>query len=212
MLDRGEDQYVTVAKLLGPYGVRGWLKLRSFTHPESTVFDYQPWYLLTSSGSGIPGPGQQKPVKCDPAKCDSVKRHPIKIAEYKKHGRGWVVLIDVCGDRNAAEALGQAQIQVSRSCLPELPSDEYYWRDLVGCRVVERAQGELGRVIEFLETGGHDVMSVALDSEVSKKSASQRKSGDNCLIPFVLGVYVDQVDLVRREIRVNWPWLDMSDL
>ena len=53
-----------------------------------------------------------------------------------------------------------ADIGVSPEQLPSLPEGEYYWRDLIGCRVVTTKGYELGEVSELMETGSNDVLVV----------------------------------------------------
>jgi 16S rRNA processing protein RimM len=56
--------------------------------------------------------------------------------------------------------------------------------------VLDDHDSEIGRVVEILETGAHDVMRVV--------------GSHQHLIPFVRGVYVLQVDVIEKRIRVRW--------
>ena len=190
-----DEDFVTVAKVLGPYGIKGWLKLKSFTQPEANVFDYQPWRLVYETGQ-VAG---------------------VVLAKHKLHGKGWVIAVEGCCDRNQAEAFGKPEIQVPRACFPEPEGDGFYWQDLIGCSVKEAQRGLLGTLENFVETGGHDVMSICL-AETGRSAEAQNGSKGNIgnkgkktqryLIPFVQGVYVKEVDLASRAIHVDWPWLE----
>ena len=96
-------------------------------------------------------------------------------------------------DRNAAEALRGARILVSRASFPAPDSDEFYWIDLIGCRVFDRQARELGRVDHLVETGPHCVLVIRPDE------ADQPE----LMIPFV-AAYVDRVDTLGRRIEVHW--------
>ena len=77
-----------------------------------------------------------------------------------------------------------------RKQLPAAQPGEYYWSDLQGLEVVTLQGESLGTVDHLLETGANDVLVVTGERER--------------LIPFVLGQVVDDVDLERGEIRVDW--------
>jgi 16S rRNA processing protein RimM len=64
-------------------------------------------------------------------------------------------------DRNAAEALRGSLILVDPGVLEPLGDDEFYWHELVGCRVQTEADEEIGVVRELWNTGSHDVLVVA---------------------------------------------------
>ncbi len=63
-------------------------------------------------------------------------------------------------DRDAARALLGCWVAVPSEALPPLPEGEFYWYELVGCRVETAAGEPLGTVEELWETGAHDVLVV----------------------------------------------------
>jgi 16S rRNA processing protein RimM len=149
------------------YGVRGWVRVFSYTQPRDNIVHYRPWYLNRA------GEWQEH-----------------ELAEGRQHGKGVVARLAGCEDRDEASQLIGAEIGVRRKQLPAAQPGEYYWSDLQGLKVVT-LQGELlGSVGHLLETGANDVLVVK----------GERES----LIPFVLGQVVDEVDLERGEIRVDW--------
>ena len=97
-------------------------------------------------------------------------------------------------DRTAAEALRGARIFVARSSFPTASTDEYYWVDLIGLDVVNRAGEAMGTVRELLSTGPQTVlvMDYMQDGKLQER-----------MIPFV-SAFVDNVDLKARRIRVDW--------
>jgi 16S rRNA processing protein RimM len=105
-------------------------------------------------------------------------------------GGGAVVLeLDGVGDRDAAEALRGARLLVERAALPALEEGEYYYEDLLGCRVEDLEGKSLGEVREVFSAGASDVLVV-------------RQGGEERLIPLV-DEWVGEVDLEGKRIRVS---------
>jgi len=106
--------------------------------------------------------------------------------------QGPVLLAKLRGvdDREAAEALIGQRIAVLPADLEPLPAGSYYWRDLIGLSVVDTAGMPLGIVQGLAETGSNDVLRVQGERER--------------LIPFVIGLYVIEVDLGARRMTVDW--------
>jgi 16S rRNA processing protein RimM len=113
-----------------------------------------------------------------------------ELSEGRQHGKGVVARLAGCEDRDAASRFIGAEIGVRRKQLPAAQPGEYYWSDLQGLEVVTLHGASLGTVDHLLETGANDVLVVTGERER--------------LIPFVLGQVVDDVDLERGEIRVDW--------
>lgn len=132
------DSLVAVGRVAGPYGIKGWVRITSFTEPGENVFAYAPWVLRDQHG-----------------RRDS---STIGVLESKMHGKGWVAKLDGVQDRDAAEALKGLEIVIDRSRLPEPDEGHYYWADLEGLQACQRDGRVLGHVDHMLETGSADVM------------------------------------------------------
>ncbi|MCZ6476384.1 MAG: ribosome maturation factor RimM [Gammaproteobacteria bacterium] len=131
---------VTLGRVNGLLGVKGWLKIYSYTDPRDSIVGFSTWVLRT-------GDDEQT----------------VELEDGRKHGRTVVVKLKAIDDRDQAEALVGADIAVERDALAPCDPGEYYWTDLEGSTVVT-AQGEsLGRLDHLFETGGHDVMVVIGD-------------------------------------------------
>ena len=134
---------VVVGRVSGAFGVRGWLRVRSYTRPAENILAYSPWYLRRDASDEAANGGEPHRVVAGEARVDGV-----------------VVQIDGVADRDAAAALAGARVMVPRSSFPAVGAGEYYWSDLEGLEV-RTAKGELlGRVQGLLETGANDVMIV----------------------------------------------------
>lgn len=170
---------VTLGKIAGVFGVRGWLKVLSYTEPRENLLNYPRWFLA--------GRGSRPEVRAAPL-------------SIRTHGAGFIVqLKDEAGapisDRDAAAELIGALIQVDRADLPELPEGQVYWADLVGLQV-ESTQGEaLGRVEKVVDNGAQAVL--VLRAEQGGKTVER-------LIPFVSGPIIKSLDFKGSRIVAEW--------
>jgi len=168
--------YITVARIGAPYGVRGWVKLHSYTEQALNLLDYDPWYFRVEDGTAGSPPAE---VYLE-----------APVTEAREHGKGIVAHFRGCDDRDAAMRLRGREIFIRRDQLPEPDEGEYYWVDLVGLEVKTLQDVSLGVVQEMMATGANDVMVV--------KGERQR------LIPYVMDHVIKQVDLDGGTIRVDW--------
>lgn len=117
--------------------------------------------------------------------------HLMTLLQGRRHGKGLVVTFDgVCG-RQEALALVGCGVGIGREQLVVHEEGEFYWHDLINSRVVNGADEFLGVVVEIMETPSNDVLVVA--------------DGDKQhLIPYVLHVYIKDVDIKHGVLRVDW--------
>mgnify|MGYP001820805533 FL=1 len=135
-------QPVVLGRITGLFGVKGWVKVYSYTDPREAVLNYRRWLLSERDGW-----------------------REATVAEGQRHGKTIIARIDGCVDRDEATELIGTEIAVPREELPETQTGQFYWSDLEGLRVVHRDGSELGRVAYLLETGANDVMVVHGDKE-----------------------------------------------
>ncbi|MEM1263980.1 MAG: ribosome maturation factor RimM [Pseudomonadota bacterium] len=133
---------VLCGAIMGVYGVRGWVRVRSDTAPTLAIASYRPWILVTDS-----------------------ERRSIEPLVVKEHGKGLVAQLAGVEDRDQASALVGFDIAVPRAALPDADDGEYYWHDLEGLAVVTTNDTTLGVVERLFETGAHDVMVVTGDGD-----------------------------------------------
>jgi 16S rRNA processing protein RimM len=172
----GKPQLVTVGRIGAVHGVRGWVKIQSFTQPPEQIFAYQPWWLKLPQGE-----------------------QPVEVAASEVHGNKLVAQLAGVDDREEARRYAQVEILVDVSEFPSLEAGEYYWHQLEGLRVVSEYEGsrsDLGKVIRLLETGANDVLVVRGDRD----SIDKRER----LIPYLPEHTVKHVDLTEGEIVVDW--------
>jgi 16S rRNA processing protein RimM len=128
---------VRVGRIAGVYGVKGWVRVDSYTQPAANILNYQPWLI----GSA----GQQK---------------EYRFTDGRPHGRAVVAHIEGVDDRDLARDLTGAEIWVWRAQFARAESGQYYWSDLVGLQVVNEADEVLGVIDHLFATGANDVMVV----------------------------------------------------
>ena len=128
---------VQIGRFGAAYGLKGWVKVNSFTDPIDQITAYLPWILKR---------GKQE--------------LQLKIEQCKPQGKGLVALVEGFSDRNQAEAIVGVEIWIDRARLPELEQDEFYWNQLEGLEVVGQSGEILGRVNYLMETGANDVLVV----------------------------------------------------
>jgi 16S rRNA processing protein RimM len=166
---------LVVGRITAVFGVRGWVKVFSYTEQVEAVFDYQPWWIDTAQG-----------------------RQQLVVDDWKRHGDGLVVHIKGVDDRDLARAWCQQDILVAKTELPGLSSDDFYWHQLVGMAVVSHFEGQktrLGVVKSLLETGANDVLVIGGDAESIDR--------EERLIPYA-EQFVTNIDLQTQTIDVIW--------
>ncbi len=137
-----QDEFVIIGKLVGVYGVRGWLKVFSDTAPKENIFEYDPWYLKIK--------GQWRSVK---------------MLVGRPQGKGLVAQLESISDREQAHELVGAEIGIRRDQLAPLAKGEYYWADLVGLEVINQEGVVLGKVDHLFSTGANDVVVIKGERE-----------------------------------------------
>lgn len=131
------SEETVLGRISAVFGIKGWVKVHSFTDPVENILDYKQWHLLQDG-----------------------RRQAVTVRESKRHGKGLVVSLKDVDDREQARAYCGAQIAVDSAALPTLPEGEYYWHQLEGLAVFTPSGVALGEVDHLLETGANDVLVV----------------------------------------------------
>jgi 16S rRNA processing protein RimM len=129
---------VTLGRISGVFGVKGWVKVHSYTEPRDNVVGFRTWIVSRPAGE-------------------------LRLEVEAGHAQGAGVVAKLRGyeDRDQARELMGAAIAVERDELPPCPPGEYYWADLEGLEVWSVDGAMLGRVDHLIATAGHDVMVLA---------------------------------------------------
>jgi len=129
---------ILVGRFVGAFGVRGEIKLESFTDPKTAILRYQPWVLRDAQGH----------------------ERVLEGARGRETSKGIVASIAEVQDRDAADAMRGTEVWVAREILPPPKLGEYYWVDLEGLRVLNLDGVEFGVVSHLFSTGANDVVAV----------------------------------------------------
>jgi 16S rRNA processing protein RimM len=130
---------VCVGQIGAPHGVRGEVRLRSFTAEPDAIVTYGP--LETEDG------------------------RTLEIESMRPAKNHFVAVLAGIRDRDAAEGLANVKLYVPRERLPELvESDEFYHADLIGLAVVNKAGEQLGTVLAIHNFGAGDLIEVRLSA------------------------------------------------
>ncbi|MBZ2167288.1 ribosome maturation factor RimM [Marinobacter sp. F4216] len=142
------SQETVIGRITSVFGVKGWLKVYSYTDPKEGILDYRDW-ILDLDG----------------------KRIPAKLEEGRRQGQGLVVRLKGIDDRDVARTYCGAEVRVGTDELPELPEGEFYWYQLEDLDVFTVNDECLGKVHHLMETGSNDVLVV----HASSASIDQRE-------------------------------------
>ncbi|MGO4894050.1 ribosome maturation factor RimM [Flavobacterium sp. W21_SRS_FM6] len=165
---------LVVGKIGAPYGVKGWVKITTYTHEQDGVFAYSPWLL---------GQGQE------------LKEYVVD--QWRTHNKGLVAKLVGVETRDDAESIKNLEISIKAQQLPQLADDDFYWRELVGMQVVTEQGYSLGVVKELFETGANDVMLI-------KANLNDAFGQKERMVPYLLDQVVKQVDREVKTIKVDW--------
>lgn len=136
------DRRILLGRVAGDFGVRGELKLLSWTEPRDAIFKYQPWILRTGDAerevSGVRG---------------------------RDTGKLLVASFPGIESREQAEPLKGSEIWVTRDRLPPAKPGEYYWVDLEGLAVQTVEGVALGTVSHLFDTGANPVIVITGERE-----------------------------------------------
>jgi len=130
-----QPKWVTLGRVSGVFGVKGWLKVQSYTEPVGNIVEFDVWTLRVNGADRV-----------------------FELEDGQSHGGGVIVKLRGIDDRDIARELTGAEIVVPREQLPAVEAGEFYWTDLEGLEVRTAAGVTLGKVAYLLATGGNDVL------------------------------------------------------
>ena len=174
-----EVQYkqIVLGSITGVYGVKGWVKLYSYTTPIDNILNYKHWILRQNT-------------------------HQKKVAvnQGRRQGKFLIAHILGCNDRDIARQYTGAEIAITKNELPNLADDEIYWYQLEGLNVntVDKTGSELllGKTSHLMRTGANDILVI----KASKGSIDRRER----LIPWLIDQVILEVNSDGGFIRIAW--------
>lgn len=129
------DELICVGTIAGAFGVRGEVRLKSFTADPEAIEDYNP--LTTEDGS---------------------RSFEVGIIQTIKNGLS--VRLSNVATKEEADALKGVNLYVPRSRLPSLPDDEFYHADLIGLEIFDTGGTKLGKIKSVQNHGAGDLLEI----------------------------------------------------
>lgn len=130
-----QDELVPVGKIVGTHGVRGLLKLFSYSGNAQSLQAAKTVYLKGRDGS----------------------LRDFEFTRVSSHTTGFIIGFAGFTDINQVEFMIGSELCLKQSQLPALDEGEYYWRDLLGLTVITEQGVALGTIADIFETGSSDV-------------------------------------------------------
>ena len=132
-----DDEFILVASVGKPVGLKGWAKVNSFTRPPENLFNFKNFFL----------------------EVDGDKEN-INIDKFSKSGKNYILKVESLDSIEEIERLKNKEIFIKSEDLPKLKENEFYWKDLIGMEVRQIDGTFIGVVVEIIETGSDDVLVV----------------------------------------------------
>ena len=168
------DDLVPVGYIAGAFGIHGGVRIKPFSADADALLHVRRWWL------------------------DKPELHDVDMQQAQRHADEVVAQLVGIADRDVAEALKGALVQISRRHFPALPDNEYYWIDLIGLTVKNLQDESLGTVSGLMESGAHPILRVVVP-DVSGVETKQRE----ILIPFV-DHFIKTIDQSAKFVLVDW--------
>ncbi len=170
------DDLIAVGRITDAYGLKGWVKIQPYGEPsESVLLHISHWWLSRPARPGG----------------TAIALHGRQASSMRAHNEFVLAKLEGIDLPEDAQLHKGVEISVGRSEFPQAAEGEYYWVDLVGCKVINREQIVLGAVSSVDDHGAHPILAI------------QTEAGDQLLIPFVPH-FIDQVSIAARQIVVDW--------
>lgn len=138
-----EIENADIGIILSPHGVGGMVKVYPYSDFPERIMDLKEVWLRKDQGN----------------------YQPMTIEKASIFGRFWLVKFIGIEDRDHASNLRNSLITIPLDQRVPLPEGSYYHDQLVGLTVVNGKGEKIGKVVDLLTTGGHDLFVVEADSE-----------------------------------------------
>jgi 16S rRNA processing protein RimM len=168
------DDLTQVGHISGAYGIVGGIRVTPYSQDADALLNVKTWWL------------------------DKPTLHAVTVRSAKLHGGDVVATLVGMRDRDEAEALKGASVQVARSEFPALEEDEYYWSDLIGLDVVNLQGEALGKVTDMMHNGAQSILRITPVADPAAEGKAQER-----LVPFV-DQFVKTVSLEQKLITLDW--------
>ncbi|QJC37495.1 16S rRNA processing protein RimM [Enterobacteriaceae endosymbiont of Donacia thalassina] len=156
------------------YGIKGWIRLFSYTQNKKSIFLYKNLFIL-----------------------DDIKNITfIKFNQYKNKKNFFIVQINNLNKNENTVKFINNKIYIFKDELIKYKhKKEYYWNDIIGCYILNNNKIYLGKIINIMATKMYDILIIQPNDLKTKKKI---------LIPFIEPNIIKNINLVKNIIKVNW--------
>lgn len=156
------DQLIVIGKIVGSFGIKGEMKIYPLTNDWSILERFKRFFYLKND-----------------------KLIDLKVESLRVQNKTIVAKIVGFSRIEDVEALKNIELLVYKKDLPDLSSDEYYVYELIGMDVFTDDKEPLGKIIDVMETGAHNIYVVSdgvkevllpsIDQVVLERNLEERK-------------------------------------
>lgn len=161
------DEKIVIGKINGFHGVKGFIKVFSETRPREGILEYSRFFMKEGN-----------------------KWVEVKVEGRQKHNKHVLLKFEGYDSRDSVEPLLGQDLYILRNDMPELEQG-IYWIDLLGLKVINHEDVELGEIIDIFETGANDVITV-------------KGPKGEMMIPFSMEYVVMEINLEEGYVQVDW--------
>ena len=130
--------YVTIGRFGKTYGVKGWIKIQSYTEPTENILNYSPWFMQ-QDGQWV----------------------TINLETAKAHGNQLIAKLDGFEAPETVRRFTNVEIAIPRDDLPLVDTDENYLHDLLGLTVLNQEKVELGKIARYFDNGAQVILDIS---------------------------------------------------
>ena len=135
---------VTLGRFGSVFGVKGWIKVHSFTEPLGNILQFHTHWLIQNNKQAW---------------------QPINIEAYKIQGQSIIAKMKGIDERETARQFTNKEIAIHREHLPKLETEQFYLHDLIGMKVYNQNNLLLGHITDFQEAGSHHIFIIKGEKE-----------------------------------------------
>ena len=166
-----KSNLICIANIGKPRGLKGEFYINSFCSPPENIIEYK------------------KHILCND--------HNIEFDYIKKNNSKFLAKIKDINNVDDIKRFTNINLYIPSRSLPELPSDQIYWHDLVGMKVIGINKNEiLGEVKEVNNFGANDCLVI--------KPINESVDDKERLIPFIKETFIKLIDKKEKILKVNW--------
>ncbi|MGI4816619.1 MAG: ribosome maturation factor RimM [Janthinobacterium lividum] len=162
---------IIIGKIGHPYGILGWIHIHSYTEKKENIFCYFPWKLEKSN----------------------MYVYKKNIIRYKNHANHFLVKIDNLYNRTQAHSIANQNILMKSTKLPKLQKHEYYWNNILLCKIFNIEKEIIGLVKQILDNKIYNILKIF-----------NFKKNKNIYVPFIQPNIIKKIDIKNKIIIINW--------